>query len=95
VSLVVLMGLAEREAVAERLLAQGWKPDTPAAVVCGASTPEEWTWTGPLAQLGAVQPPGGLAGVLVVGDVVRISDVLGRATPAEAGASEVSYGRNR
>jgi siroheme synthase len=95
VSLVVLMGLAEREAVAARLLAQGWKPDTPAAVVCAASTPTEWTWTGPLAQLRTVEPPAGLAGVLVVGDVVRVRDVLATAsTPVETG-NEVSYGRNR
>jgi uroporphyrin-III C-methyltransferase/precorrin-2 dehydrogenase/sirohydrochlorin ferrochelatase len=95
VSLVVLMGLSEREAVAARLLAQGWKPDTPAAIVCAASTPAEWTWTGPLAQLGTVQPPPGLAGVLVVGEVVRVRHVLATAsTPAEAG-NEVSYGRNR
>jgi uroporphyrin-III C-methyltransferase/precorrin-2 dehydrogenase/sirohydrochlorin ferrochelatase len=95
VSLVVLMGLSEREAVAARLLAQGWKPDTPAAIVCAASTPAEWTWTGPLAQLGTVEPPAGLAGVLVVGEVVRVRHVLATAsTPAEAG-NEVSYGRNR
>jgi len=95
VSLVVLMGLAEREAVAARLLAQGWKPDTPAAIVCAASTPTEWTWTGPLAQLGTVEPPAGLAGVLVVGEVVRVREVLATAsTPAESG-NEVSYGRNR
>jgi len=76
VSLVVLMGLTERAAVAERLVALGWRPDTPAAIVCAASTPEEWTWTGPLAQLGTAQPPGRLAGVLVVGDVVRVREVL-------------------
>lgn len=85
VSLVVLMGLAGREAVVARLLAQGWKPDTPAAIVCAASTPTEWTWTGPLAQLGTVEPPAGLAGVLVVGEVVRVRDVLATAsTPAKA-----------
>jgi uroporphyrin-III C-methyltransferase/precorrin-2 dehydrogenase/sirohydrochlorin ferrochelatase len=95
VSLVVLMGLAEREAVAARLVSQGWRPDTPAAIVCAASTPAEWTWTGPLAQLGTAQPPEGLAGVLVVGDVVRVREVLATAsTPVQTG-NEVSYGRNR
>lgn len=78
VSLVVLMGLADRAAIAERLLAQGWKPDTPAAIVCAASTHEEWTWTGTVAQLGTAQPPAGLAGVLVIGEVVRISHALAR-----------------
>jgi uroporphyrin-III C-methyltransferase/precorrin-2 dehydrogenase/sirohydrochlorin ferrochelatase len=102
VSLVVLMGLTGRAAVTARLLAQGWKPDTPSAMVCAASTPAEWMWTGPLAQLGLVQPPEGLAGVLVVGDVVRMSDVLARRNVGEDGTSmpvnagnEVSYGRNR
>jgi len=95
VSLVVLMGLGERAAVASRLLAQGWKADTPAAVVCAASTPDEWTWTGSLAQLGTVQPPDGLPGVLIIGEVVRVREVLATASrPAEAG-NEVSYGRNR
>jgi uroporphyrin-III C-methyltransferase len=88
VSLVVLMGLTERAAVATRLVARGWKPDTPAAVVCAASTPDEWTWTGSLAQLGATEPPDGLAGVLVVGEVVRVRDVL-----ATAGRSAEQTGR--
>jgi len=108
VSLVVLMGLTDRESLAARLMAQGWKPETPSAIVCAASTEAEWTWTGPLEHLGTAQPPDGLAGVLVVGGVVRISDVIARrssdggaaaSTPAEAGSggvpSEVSYGRNR
>jgi siroheme synthase len=95
VSLVVLMGLAERGAIAGRLIGQGWKPDTPAAIACAVSTPEEWTWTGALAQLGAAQPPAGLAGVLVVGEVVRVREVLATTSqPADAG-DEVSYGRNR
>jgi uroporphyrin-III C-methyltransferase len=79
VSLVVLMGLTERVELTSRLMAQGWKADTPAAIVCAASTPDEWTWSGPLAQLGAAQPPDGLAGVLVVGDVVRVREVLATA----------------
>jgi len=96
VSLVVLMGLAERATVAARLVARGWKPETPAAIVCAASTSDEWTWTGSLAQLGLAQPPDGLAGVLVVGDVVRVREVLAAASSRETDdAEEVSYGRNR
>jgi len=94
VSLVVLMGLAERAAVAARLIAQGWKPDTPAAIVCAASMPDEWTWTGALTQLGTAQPPDGLAGVLVIGDVVRVRGVLATATNlAEAGNGGVPDAR--
>src|SRR5688572_3894620 len=96
-TVVVMMAVAGRGAVAERLMAHGWSADTPAAIVCGASTPDAWTWTGPLAQLGSAVPPAGLAGVLVVGEVVRLRDVLCQSvpciTPGESG-NEVSYGRN-
>ena len=46
VTLVVMMGLAGRDEIAARLIAHGWPPSTPAAIVCGASTPDAWTWTG-------------------------------------------------
>jgi len=101
ISLVVLMGLSERSGLVPRLIDHGWRADTPAAIVCAASTLDEWTWTGPLAELGTVEPPAGVAGVLVIGDVVRVRDVLapGRSAsrpsePDESG-NEVSYGRNR
>jgi uroporphyrin-III C-methyltransferase/precorrin-2 dehydrogenase/sirohydrochlorin ferrochelatase len=61
-SLVVLMGVRNRESLAAHLIASGWSPETPAAILCGASTPEAWTWTGPLRQVGAATPPEGLAG---------------------------------
>jgi len=37
VTVVALMGLAERAAIAETLLARGWSADTPAAIVLNAS----------------------------------------------------------
>ena len=43
---------------------------TRAALVCGASTPDEWTWTGRLG-IGVGRAAGGRAGVLVVGEVVQ------------------------
>ena len=73
VSLVVLMGLGSRHELAETLMARGWNGATPAAIVCGASTPDEWVWTGTIAELGANEPPAGIAGVVVVGDVVSRS----------------------
>ncbi len=96
VSMVILMGVGARANLASRLMAHGWSADTPAAIVCAASTPDAWTWTGALAQLGAATPPAGLAGVLVIGEVVRVREVLLKAAsrPEEAG-NEVSYGRNR
>jgi len=74
VTLVVMMGLQARAEIARRLVERGWRESTPAAVVCAASTPRAWTWTGALGDLGSVEPPTDLAGVLVVGDVVALRD---------------------
>ena len=96
ISLVVLMALGRRDALVRRLRAHGWAADTPAAIVCAASTGEAWTWTGTLGNMGDATPPAGLAGTLVVGHVVRIRDLLSAArAPREATSSEVTYGRNR
>jgi uroporphyrin-III C-methyltransferase/precorrin-2 dehydrogenase/sirohydrochlorin ferrochelatase len=90
VSLVVLMGLGSRGELADALVARGWGAATPAAIVCGASTPDEWIWTGTIAELGASEPPAGIAGVVVIGEVVRVRERL-----AGTGDQEVMYGRNR
>jgi uroporphyrin-III C-methyltransferase/precorrin-2 dehydrogenase/sirohydrochlorin ferrochelatase len=94
VSLVVLMGLAGRRQCAATLIARGWNGDTPAAIVCGASTSSEWVWTGPLAQLGSNEPPAGVAGVMVVGEVVRLRESLAAARTDDRDADEVKYGRS-
>ena len=39
-TLVVMMGLATRDVIAQQLIARGWSPELPAAIVCGASTPD-------------------------------------------------------
>jgi uroporphyrin-III C-methyltransferase/precorrin-2 dehydrogenase/sirohydrochlorin ferrochelatase len=93
VTLVVMMGLASRAAIASQLMEHGWWPATPAAIVCGASTPDFWTWTGRLADVGGISPPDGIPGVLVVGEVVQVRDALGAAMMAGEGAGEVKYGR--
>ena len=90
VSLVVLMGLNSRGELAEKLIARGWHAATPAAIVCGASTRDEWIWTGTIAKLAANEPPAGVAGVVVVGDVVRVRERL-----VAAEEQKVMYGRNR
>jgi uroporphyrin-III C-methyltransferase/precorrin-2 dehydrogenase/sirohydrochlorin ferrochelatase len=104
VSVVVLMGIGSRGEVASKMVARGWDAATPAAIVCGASTRDEWIWTGTLSKLGANEPPAGIAGVLVVGEVVRVRETLANnATELAAGAAEgkeiegeqVKYGRNR
>ena len=72
----------------------GWMPATPSAIVCSAAMPNQWTWTGRLDAVGDSRPPDGAAGVLVVGDVVRVRDELlrisGNVTDSE---DEVRYGR--
>ena len=94
VTVVVMMGLASRDEIASGFIKQGWSPDTPAAIVCGASTREEWTWSGTLAELGSPAPPDGVPGVLVVGEVVSIGEALATANADPAAAHEVRYGRS-
>lgn len=83
-TLVVLMGLGQRARIGERLIARGWRAETPAAVVVGAATPAAWRWVGPLSALGGVEVPAAVAeapGLLVIGEVVSLADALRVATP--------------
>jgi uroporphyrin-III C-methyltransferase/precorrin-2 dehydrogenase/sirohydrochlorin ferrochelatase len=77
-TLVVLMGLGTRAALAARLIARGWAASTPAAIVVGASQPGETVWTGALGALHAVAFDSELPGILVIGEVVSLADVLGK-----------------
>jgi uroporphyrin-III C-methyltransferase/precorrin-2 dehydrogenase/sirohydrochlorin ferrochelatase len=86
VTLVVMMGLAAREAIAATLLSCGW-PATPAAVICGASTSDEWIWTGTLDGVGTAPAPADIPGVLVIGEVVDVREAL-----AVSSRREVMYG---
>ena len=89
ISMVILMGVGARAELASRLMAHGWSGETPAAIVCSASTPDAWTWTGALAGMGDAMPPAGAAGVLVIGEVVRVREALAsvRSVGVEADAS--------
>ena len=72
-TIVVLMGIGPRAGIAGRLIARGWDPDTPAAIVIGAATDEMWTWRGRLSELAAAGlPPSSQPGTLVVGDVAGL-----------------------
>jgi len=93
VTIVVMMGLAVRREITSQLIARGWTPDTPTAIVCGVTTPGEWTWTGRLADLASAEPPAGVAGVLVIGEVIRVRQALTAAGSPESG-DEVKYGRS-
>ena len=90
VPLIVLMGVGSRAQLAQKLVAQGWQAGTPAAIICGASTPDEWVWTGSVSELAHADVPDGIAGVVVIGDVVRIRESLAGSSAAQ----EVKYGRH-
>ena len=83
-TVVVMMGLGRRAAIATTLLTCGWDASTPAAVVVGASTPAAWRWTGTLGGLGAVDLPAaplagpGAPGLLVIGEVVALAGQVER-----------------
>lgn len=92
VTLVFLMGLSSRAAIAARLLARGWDRTTPAAVILAAGTPGSFTWVGALSELGGVHLPsrGGAPGTLVVGAVVSLSGAIAGGMQPPAGAAEPS-----
>ena len=76
-TLVVLMGLGSRARIAAALVERGWAARTPCAVLLGASTPEAFTWTGALRELGEASLPASDApGILVIGEVVSLAAAL-------------------
>jgi uroporphyrin-III C-methyltransferase/precorrin-2 dehydrogenase/sirohydrochlorin ferrochelatase len=87
VTVVVMMALAHRDAVAATLVRSGWPASVPAAIVCGASTRDEWIWTGTLDGLDAASVPADVPGVLVIGEVVDVREAL-----AALPRPEVMYG---
>ena len=80
VTLVVLMGLGRIAALADRLLAHGWAPGTPAALIVDASMPGQQSWRGTLDDLAqgrcrdVADRPG--PGTIVVGEVVSVAESL-------------------
>lgn len=75
-TLVVLMGLRARGAIASLLLRRGWAANTPTAVVWAASRQEASTWRGPLAALADAAPENAFAGApgtIVIGEVVALA----------------------
>ena len=81
-TLVVLMGLAERRAIAARAsFERGWSGATPAAIVFGAGHPGQCAWSGRLDALGDAAIRGDLPGTVVVGAVVALAPLIGSAVP--------------
>jgi len=75
---VFLMVVATLETVVGQLLAQGYDPTTPAAVIEWGTTPAQRVWVAPLERIAAEARAGGVEApaVLVVGPVVRLRDRL-------------------
>lgn len=74
-TLVILMGIATRAETSALLLARGWPPQTPAALLFSASHPDAFAWRGTLAGIAAA-PATDAPGVIVIGATVAIADRL-------------------
>jgi uroporphyrinogen III methyltransferase/synthase len=78
-TVVLLMGVERLEAAAAALVAAGKPRGTPAAVIASATLPSQRTVTAPLSRIASaarragIEPPA----ITVVGDVVRLREVLG------------------
>lgn len=92
VTVVVLMGLAQVERIAAVLIARGWNPLTPAAILLAASTATSAVVTSTLRGLeaGLEFPDDGAAGTIVIGEVVRLRTALGLGAAAESGGQAIS-----
>lgn len=72
-TIVILMGVKTRGAIAARLVAKGWSPSTPAAIIHGASQADGFTWVGDLGTIGDASFATELPAVLVIGNVVSLA----------------------
>jgi uroporphyrin-III C-methyltransferase len=74
VTIVVVMGFSRRVALATELIAGGWGPETPAAIVAEGTLPQEQVWRGTLALLagGTVEIRGDGPALIVIGEVAAL-----------------------
>jgi len=74
-TIVVLMGVGRRAALASRLIDRGWPPATPAAIVADASLPQQQVWRGTLDDLASdrAQVEGDGPAAIVVGAVAAMA----------------------
>ncbi len=91
-TVVVLMGLRNRERIARTLLDAGWRADTPAALVLRAATPEMTTWSGQLDSLADVRVESATPGTIVVGEVARLRLLTGADAVQSAGRHDDADG---
>jgi uroporphyrin-III C-methyltransferase/precorrin-2 dehydrogenase/sirohydrochlorin ferrochelatase len=82
VTLIVLMGVGRRAALASRLIDRGWRRQTPAAIIVDASKPTQTVWSGTLEELTAEQLDleNSGPGTIVIGEVVALATLESRST---------------
>ena len=76
-TLVVLMGLKNLPQIAAKLIEHGRPPETPVAVIRCGTTAEQEVIIGTLADIGAKSTKMSPPALVVIGEVVRLSDQLG------------------
>ena len=94
VTLVVLMGLAERGRIAQVLMERGWRRDTPSVLLLAASHPDAHVRACRLDRLAEESPQmaPGTPGVLVIGDVVDVGLTIAAAmTPGGRAVEEIEW----
>ena len=95
-TIVVLMGVANRGPIARRLLDRHWAPDTPAALVFGASHEGAHRWVGRLDELGRARVTDEDApGTIVIGPVVSLAPLVGSVMAAPSAAEPAPERRLR
>lgn len=88
-TLVILMGLGRRAAIARDLVARGWPASTPAAICLAAGTDGARTWIGALDALGDAPLPAAhpdVPGTIVIGGVVDAGAAIAAALFPHPGA---------
>ena len=81
-TLVILMGLASRAAIAKLLISRGWPAATPAAICLAAGTERALTWIGGLDALGTAplsRAHPDAPGTIVIGEVVKAGAAIAAA----------------
>lgn len=86
VTVVVMMGLGRRAALAARLLERGWPSSTPAALVAEASLPGQQVWRGTIGDIAEGQAliEGDGPATLVIGDTAGLALTAARAASEDA-----------
>ena len=91
-TLVVLMGAARLGEIAALLASHGKPPDTPVAIVENGTREDERVLTGTLGDIAEIAAAAGLASpaTIVIGEVVRLRQVLAPAAADGAGTDAIS-----